>query len=250
MYKQKYTKKRKQELPVVEMRNVTKVYSLRHEKPTFVEKILSQSRVEHFKALKKVTLSIPAGERVAIIGQNGSGKTTLLKIICGITKPQEGYVKTRGKVVSLIDLEAGFHPEMNGYENIHLNGLVIGMSRKEISEKMEAIVDFAGIGSFIDAPMFTYSEGMKLRLGFSVAIHSEPDILVLDEMFVTGDEGFQQKSSKKIDEIFEQGKTVITVSHVMPFLEKYFNSYIWLDKGEVKSIGGKEVITDYKKFWK
>lgn len=236
--------------PIVEIKNVSKIYSLRYDKPTFIEKAFSRSREEKFLALQDVNISIHSGEKVAIIGQNGSGKTTLLKVICGITKPNIGHVRTKGKVVSLIDLEAGFHSEMNGYENIFLNGLIIGMSRKEIEEKLHDIVEFADIGSFIDAPMFTYSEGMKLRLGFSVAIHSDPDILVLDEMFMTGDEGFQHKASEKVNEIFEKGKTVITVSHVMHYLEKYFDSYIWMEKGSVKMHGGKEVIKAYKAFWK
>jgi ABC-type polysaccharide/polyol phosphate transport system ATPase subunit len=203
-----------------------------------------------FYALKDINIKICKGEKVAIIGKNGSGKTTLLKMICGITRQNKGIVDVHGRVVSLIDLEAGFHPEMNGYENIRLNSLVIGMSRKEVKRNMNSIVEFADIGSFIDAPLYTYSEGMKLRLGFAVAAHANPDILVLDEMIATGDLGFQEKSVRKINEFFKEGKTIITVSHVTSFLEKQYNRFIWLEHGEVREDGGPGVLEHYKKDWK
>lgn len=234
----------------VNIRNATKMYTLHQNKPTFVEKVLGQTQTEKFYALRNVSIKISAGEKVAVLGKNGSGKTTLLKMICGITKQNTGKVDVHGRVVSLIDLEAGFHPEMNGYENIRLNALVIGMSREEVEKNMKNIVDFASIGKFIDSPLYTYSEGMKLRLGFSVAVHANPDILVLDEMIATGDTGFQKKSMKKIDEFFKEGKTIIAVSHVMSFLEKQYYRYIWLDDGKVREDGGKEVLENYKKYWR
>jgi len=239
-----------QKTPAVSIEHAHKVYTLHHDKPTFVERFFGRSTTEIFHALTDIDLKIFKGQKVAIIGKNGSGKTTLLKIICGITRPNQGVVKTRGRVVSLIDLEAGFHPEMNGYENIFLNGLVIGMSRSEIQRKIPQIVEFAGIGSFIDAPLYTYSEGMKLRLGFAVAVHADPDILVLDEMIATGDAGFQQKCLAKIEEFFRKGKTIITVSHMIHFLEDHFERFIWLDNGSVKMDGGEEVMRAYKKYWK
>lgn len=233
----------------ISLNKVVKQYTLHHEKPTFVERFFGKTTNEKFLALNDVSIQIPQGQKVAIIGRNGSGKTTLLKILSGVTKPTKGKVKTLGRVVSLIDLEAGFHPELNGYENIALNGLVVGMSRREIQEKMPKIIEFAGIGNFIDAPLFTYSEGMKLRLGFSVAVHADPDILVLDEMIATGDAIFQKKCFDRIEEFFRQNKTIITVSHVMEFIEPHYQRFIWMDKGEVKMDGGKKVIEEYRKSW-
>jgi ABC-type polysaccharide/polyol phosphate transport system ATPase subunit len=242
--------KRAQETPAIAMESVFKRYVLHHEKPTFSEKFFGRTTQESFTALDDITISIPQGQKVAIIGRNGSGKTTLLKIMCGVTHPTKGKVKRHGRVVSLIDVEAGFHPDLNGYENIFLNGLVIGMSRKEIREKMEEIIKFAGIGSFIDAPLFTYSEGMKMRLGFSVAVHAEPDILILDEMIATGDTGFQKKCLARINKFFRENKTIITVSHLMEFIEPNYHRFIWMDGGKVKMDGGKEVVRAYKKSWK
>jgi ABC-type polysaccharide/polyol phosphate transport system ATPase subunit len=232
----------------INLENIIKQYTLHHEKPTFVEKFFGRTDSETFLALNGVSLQIPLGQKVAVIGRNGSGKTTLLKILCEVTRPTSGKVITEGRVISLIDLEAGFHPEMNGYENIFLNGLLIGMTRKEVERKLKEIVDFADIGTFIDAPMYTYSQGMKLRLGFAVAVHADPDILVLDEMIATGDIGFQQKCNFKLDEFFKEGKTIITVSHVMGIIEERYDRFIWLERGQVKMDGGKQVLQKYKKY--
>lgn len=235
--------------PAIAIENVVKFYMLHHEKPTFIESLFSES-TEKFIALKVDKLDIYKGQKIAIVGKNGSGKTTLLKMICGITQPNQGKINIRGNVVSLIDLEAGFHPDMSGYENIFLNGLVIGMSKNELKEKFDEIVRFADIGNFIDAPLYTYSEGMKLRLGFSIAVHADPDILVLDEMISTGDIGFQKKCITKINTFFKQKKTILTVSHDVAFLEKNYDRFLWLEHGVIKKDGGKEVIQEYKKYWK
>ena len=189
----------------IQIKNVSKTYQLRHEKPTLIESILYRSINDIHVALDNISFSLKKGERLGVIGSNGSGKTTLLKLLAGITKQQKGKLSISGKVVSLIDLEAGFHPDLTGEENIFLNGLIIGMSRKEIKEKKDLIVSFADIGKFIDAPLYTYSSGMKLRLGFSIAVHSNPDILLLDEGFAVGDEGFRQKVNKKILDFKKQG---------------------------------------------
>ncbi|PIR58748.1 MAG: ABC transporter ATP-binding protein, partial [Candidatus Pacebacteria bacterium CG10_big_fil_rev_8_21_14_0_10_56_10] len=156
----------------IQLTNVTKTYQLRQEKPTFVEQVMCRFQSSRFTALDNVNLTIYKGEKIGIVGPNGSGKTTLLKIIAGITTPDRGRVITNGKVVSLIDLTAGFHPELTGIENIRLNGLVIGVGEREVFDKLDDIVKFADIGQFIYQPLFTYSEGMKLRLGFSIAIHA------------------------------------------------------------------------------
>lgn len=234
----------------ISLRGLKKKYILHHEKPTFVEKIFGKSSSEEFMAIDNIDISIPKGQKVAIIGKNGSGKTTLLKLICGVTKETQGDVKINGRVVSLIDLEAGFHPDLNGYENIALNGLIVGMTRSEIKERTPEIIKFAQIGKFIDAPLFTYSEGMKLRLGFAIAVHADPDILVLDEMIATGDANFQKKCFRRIEQFFKQHKTIITVSHVMEFIEPHYQRFIWLEHGKVKMDGGKEVVQAYRKTWK
>jgi len=230
----------------VEFDGVTKSYTLHHQKPTLIEQIFKTTKREKFVALDNISLKIFKGEKVAIIGSNGSGKTTMLKIIARITNSTFGSVKTEGKVVSLIDLTAGFHPELTGYENIFLNGLLIGMSKQDIKEKIDEIVEFTDIGKFIYSPIFTYSEGMKLRLGFSVAIFSEPDILVLDEGLMAGDSDFHKKSGNKIKEMFKKDKTIIVVSHWLSYLEQNCNRFIYVKEGKIEMDGGKEVINYYK----
>ncbi len=217
--KQKKTKilKAKREV-AIQLKNVTKRYVVHHEKPTFSEKLVNRKKKVTFTALDNINLTIYRGEKVGIIGSNGAGKTTLLKIISGITTPNEGTVVTNGKIVSLIDLEAGFHPDLSGEENIYLNGFVIGMSKHRIQQKFNEIVAFADIGEFIDVPMYTYSQGMKLRLGFAIAINAEPDILILDENVSVGDQDFQKKCSNKIQDLFYKGKTILLVSQWHEYL--------------------------------
>jgi ABC-2 type transport system ATP-binding protein len=207
--------------PVITLRGVTKEYTLRHAKPTLTDLILKvPSQGKKFKALDNFDLTIYKGEKVGIIGRNGAGKTTLLKIIAGITTPNAGSVEVKGKVVSLIDLSAGFHPDLSGSENIFLNGIVIGMKRNQIEDRFKEIVEFADIGEFIEQPMYTYSDGMQLRLGFAIAVHADPDIFLMDEGFSVGDEGFRKKCEVKIDELAEEGKTVVMVSHWVEYLRK------------------------------
>lgn len=221
----------------IKLTNLTKTYQLHHEKPTLVENIFGRSKRELFTALNGVNLEIKKGEKVGIIGPNGSGKTTLLKLISGITTPTKGSVKIWGKVVSLIDLSAGFHPELTGQENIFLNALLVGMGKEEVKSKYDEIVRFADIGGFIDAPLFTYSSGMRLRLGFSIAVAADPDILILDEGIAVGDEDFQKKSSAKIEEFFRQKKTVIVVSHWLDYLKKHCRRIIVMDNGKITNDG-------------
>lgn len=230
---------------VVEVKNVTKTYVLRHEKPTLIENLLYRPKKETHTALDDVSFSVYEGDRLGIIGSNGSGKTTLLKLIAGITKQQKGDIKVNGRVVSLIDLSAGFHPDLTGEENIFLNGLVIGMTKQEIEEKKQDIIKFADIGKFIDAPLYTYSSGMKLRLGFSVAIYSDPDILLLDEGFIVGDENFRRKANKKMIKFKKQNKTLVMVSHWLWELEKNCDKFIWLEKGAIVGCGKKEITKLY-----
>lgn len=207
--------------PAIVLKNVTKIYTLRHSKPTLSDMLFTlPSKGKKFKALDNISLTINKGEKVGVIGRNGSGKTTLLKIIAGITTPTSGKVEVYGKVVSLIDLAAGFHEDLTGIENIFLNGTVIGMSRQELEEKYDEIVKFADIGEFIGQPMYTYSSGMALRLGFSIAIHADPDIFLLDEGFAVGDEDFRKKCEQKLEELERDGKTVVIVSHWVEYLKK------------------------------
>ncbi len=211
----------------IKLTGVSKQYTIHHEKPTLVER-LARGRDEEFWALKDVNLTIRKGERVGIIGPNGSGKTTLLKIIAGITTPTTGTVETRGKIVSLIDLEAGFHPDLTGEQNIYLNGMLLGMKREEIEGKLDAIIRFADIGSFIDAPFYAYSAGMKLRLGFAIAAYANPDIFLVDEALVVGDSDFKLKCLHAL-KMFDA--TLVFASHDLHFVHHLSHHTLIVDKG-------------------
>lgn len=220
---------------VISLSDISKKYIITHEKPTLVEdvsRILRFQKKEEYWALQNVNLKIYKGEKVGFYGPNGVGKTTLLKIIAGISAPTSGKVKTKGKIVSLISLDAGFHPDLTGQENIFLNGLIIGMSKAEIEAKFKQIIDFAGIGDFITAPLYTYSSGMRLRLGFSIAIHSQPDILLLDEIISMGDESFRKKTSSLMKKMFANGATLLLVSHQLEYLEANCDRLIELKRNE------------------
>jgi len=234
----------------ISINKIVKEYVLHHQKPTFFGTIFGIEDRKKFNALKKVSLKIYKGEKVGIIGSNGSGKTTLLKITAGITSQTSGTIKTTGKVVSLIELGAGFHQELTGRENIFLNGLVIGMDKEEIHKKFDSIVEFSGLGDFINSPLYTYSSGMGLRLGFSIAVHSNPDILILDEEIAVGDEKFREKAMNKINQFSKEGKTIILVSHWLDYIKTNCNRIVWLEKGKIKADGKKEVIEIYRDFIK
>jgi ABC-2 type transport system ATP-binding protein len=216
----------------IQLINVSKQYTIHHEKPTLVEKFY-KGKNEQFWALKNINLTIKKGERVGIMGPNGSGKTTLLKLIAGITTPTSGTIITSGKVVSLIDLEAGFHPDLTGYQNIFINGMLLGVNKKVIFQKIQSIIDFADIKQFIDAPLFTYSQGMKLRLGFAIAIHADPKILILDEYMGVGDEKFHKKSSSAIQNLYKSNITTIFVSHWYEYLKRNTKKIIRMNNGEL-----------------
>lgn len=230
---------------IIKLENVSKKYSLFHEKPTLVENLFRGRLNEEFWALKNINLSIINGERVGIIGPNGSGKTTLMEVIAGITTPSSGKVEVRGDVASLIELDAGFHPEINGRQNIILNGMLIGMSKQEVYSKLSNIIKFAKIGKFIDSPFYTYSQGMKLRLGFSIVSQTDASIFLLDENISVGDELFRKKSVKKIVEFARDGKTLIFVSHDLGFVKYMCTKIIWVDKGKIKKIGGLSLLEEY-----
>ncbi|NNE36810.1 MAG: ABC transporter ATP-binding protein [Gammaproteobacteria bacterium] len=188
---------------------------------------------EEFWALKDISFEVNQGERLGIIGRNGAGKSTLLKLLSRITEPSEGLIRLKGRVASLLEVGTGFHPELTGRENIFLNGSILGMGKSEISNKFDEIVDFSGVENFLDTPVKRYSSGMQARLGFAVAAHLEPDILVVDEVLAVGDAGFQKKCMGKMSDIAREGRTVLFVSHNMPAIENLCSRVILLHEGEV-----------------
>ncbi len=186
-----------------------------------------------FWAARNISFDVEQGEVVGIIGRNGAGKSTLLKLLSRITEPTTGEIRLRGRVASLLEVGTGFHPELTGRENIFLNGAILGMSRQEIIRKFDEIVDFSGVSKFIDTPVKRYSSGMYVRLAFAVAAHLEPEILVVDEVLAVGDAGFQQKCLAKMDDVANQGRTVLFVSHNMAAIRNLCSRGICLDKGQV-----------------
>jgi len=197
-------------------------------------------------ALRGVTFDVAKGEAFGVIGRNGSGKSTLLKIISGILKPTHGLVSVHGRVSALIELGAGFHPEISGRENIYINGIMLGLSRKEIDRRFDRIVDFAGIGEFLDQPVKTYSSGMYVRLGFAVAVHVDPEILLIDEILSVGDEEFSAKCIAKIQEMKAKGTTLIFVTHQLSLVRELCDRAGWIDKGVLRALGDPtRVVDDY-----
>lgn len=196
-----------------------------------------------FHALRNVSLQVNQGETVALLGFNGSGKSTLLKHISGVMQPDSGTVLTRGRVAGLIEVGAGFHPDLSGRDNVYLNGAILGMSEAEIKEKFDSIVEFAEIGEFIDTEVKFYSSGMYLRLAFSVAVHTDPDVFLVDEILAVGDEPFQKKCLAKIKELATAGKTLVVVSHDLELVGQVCERGILLEHGTVLMDGPvKEVI--------
>lgn len=199
-------------------------------------------RAERFVALDDVSLEIEQGETVGLIGPNGAGKSTLLKLVAGIIEPTNGVVEVHGRVGALLELGAGFHPDLTGRENIYLNGSILGLSRAEIRDKMDEIIAFAELERFIDAPVRHYSSGMYVRLGFSVAVHTEPDILLVDEVLAVGDAAFQRKCMDKIDAMRSAGVTILFVSHSPDLVRKICKRAVWLDEGRCVVDGAAEAV--------
>lgn len=215
----------------IKLTNISKRYYLHPDKPTLVENLNPFKKSQEFWALKDINITIKKGERIGIIGPNGSGKTTLLKIIAGITKPTTGTIETYGKIVSLIELTAGFHPEMNGVDNIFINGMLLGMSKTEIKSKISKIISFADIGKYINQPLYTFSDGMRLRLGYSISIFSNPQIILLDETFSAGDSQFREKMEVEEKRMIKKKITMVMVSHWYEYIQKHTNSLISLSHG-------------------
>jgi ABC-type polysaccharide/polyol phosphate transport system ATPase subunit len=197
-------------------------------------------------ALRNVSFNVGRGEAFGVIGRNGSGKSTLLKIVSGILKPTSGRLTVDGRISALIELGAGFHPEITGRENIYINGIMLGLTRREIDQRFDRIVAFSGVGEFIDQPVKTYSSGMYVRLGFAVAVHVDPDILLIDEVLAVGDEEFSQKCIGKIQEMKSRGVTLLFVTHQLDLVKTLCDRALWLDHGEVAGLGEpRRVIDDY-----
>jgi len=200
---------------------------------------------EELWALREVSLELARGRMVGIIGSNGSGKSTLLKLVGGILKPTTGTITVAGRVSALIELGAGFHPEFTGRENVHVNGILLGLSRAEIRARFDEIVAFAGLDAFIDNPVKTYSSGMYMRLGFAIAVTVDPDILLIDEVLAVGDEAFQHKCVGKIQEFKARGKTIVLVSHDLGSVERLCDEAVWLHQGRLMAQGGTRQVIDH-----
>jgi len=232
-------------LAVIEVDNVTRIYqkySAQHRFKTFKSAIVKGDFFKSLKpdeivtALQNVSFKVGEGTTFGVIGENGSGKSTLLKVITGITKPTSGQVAVRGKVSALIELGAGFHPEISGRENVYINGIMLGLSKKEIARKFDDIVRFAQLEEFIDAPVKTYSSGMYMRLGFSIAINVNPDILLIDEVLAVGDASFVPKCLDRIDDFRRRKKTILFVSHDLATVERICDRVLWLKEGKAQII--------------
>ncbi len=206
---------------------------------TIKDRILSRgrSRYERREVLKGVTFQVKKGEAVGMIGKNGCGKSTTLKLLAKIIYPDSGSIAIQGRVSSLLELGAGFHPDMSGRENIYMNAAVFGLNRKEIAQRVDEIIQFSEIEESIDHPVRTYSSGMYMRLAFSVAIHVDADVLLIDEILAVGDVGFQQKCFARLEEIKRAGTTIVIVSHAMSQIEQICDRTVWIEDGRVKEIG-------------
>jgi lipopolysaccharide transport system ATP-binding protein len=233
----------------VRCEDVSKRFRIYHEKNMSLKQTVlrrGRSRFEEFWAVKDVSVEVPHGQALAIIGRNGSGKSTLLKCIAGILQPERGKVSVDGRLAALLELGAGFYPEYTGRENIYLNGALHGLSRRYIDSVMDKIIEFSDIPRFIDNTVKTYSSGMFARLGFAIAVHMDPEILVVDEILSVGDEAFQRRCFDRISELKAEGRTMVIVSHSLDVVKRLCSTGIWMDAGSVRSHGPiTDVIQDY-----
>ena len=233
----------------IEVKSLSKNFRLYHERNRYIKAAFLRGRrakYEEFIALNDVSFDVPHGATLGIIGSNGSGKTTMLKCLTGIYTPERGSIKIDGKVAALLELGAGFHPELTGSENVYLNGAILGMTKRDVELKFDKIVEFAGLEKFINTPVKNFSSGMVVRLGFSIAAHVEPKILLIDEILSVGDQDFQRKSTEKIEEFRREGRTIVVVSHSLGLVQQLCKEVIWLDKGKIRQSGlATDVISAY-----
>ncbi len=239
--------------PAIEVVELTKLYRrmapgfrLRTLKSALLEGSLTRGLrpEETIRALDGISFTVEPGEAFGIIGSNGSGKSTLLKVVAGMLKPTSGRVEVAGRVAALIELGAGFHPEISGRENIYINGAVLGLSRREVERRFDAIVEFSGLEDFIEEPVKNYSSGMYVRLGFSVAVHTDPDVLLVDEVLAVGDEAFSHRCLRRIEELLARGKTLLLVSHSLSLIEEFCGRALWLEDGRPRQLGLPRFVTD------
>lgn len=239
--------------PAIDVRAVHKIYRRYGRRKSFGTlksallggRLLADLRPDAtFQALRDVSLRVEAGRTLGIIGSNGSGKSTLLKLLAGIGRPTTGTVSVQGRVAALIELGAGFHPEISGRENVYINGLMLGLKRADVARRFDDIVEFAELGDFIDAPVKTYSSGMYMRLGFSVAIHTDPDVLLVDEVLAVGDEAFTHKCLDRFADLQRRQKTIVLVTHTLDLVTRLCDEVLWLDGGSVRAQGDPRRVVD------
>ena len=233
------------------VKDVYKSFKLIFDKPfTLKERLVfwKSTKKEYREVLKNINLNIKKGETVALIGTNGSGKSTLLKLMTKIIYPTKGYIKTDGKLTSLLELGAGFHPDFTGRENIYFNAAIFGLSAAEIDKRVDEIIRFSELEDFIDSPVRTYSSGMYMRLAFSIAINVDAEILLIDEILAVGDQHFQEKCFEKLEQLSNSGKTIVIVSHSLGALKKLCDRGVWIYDGEVRMDGNIDsVVSEYLK---
>ena len=231
----------------IQVINMTKKFKLFYDKPSTLKERLvfwNRKKAESRTVLKNINLTIKKGETVALIGVNGSGKSTLLKLMTKIIYPTSGKIITHGKLTSLLELGAGFHPDFTGRENIYFNASIFGLTRSEIEKRINDIIEFSELGEFIDSPVRTYSSGMYMRLAFSVAINVDAEILLIDEILAVGDQHFQDKCFEKLEELKNSDKTIVIVSHSLASIKKLCTRAIWIYDGEVRADGKTEKIVE------
>lgn len=238
---------------VVEIKDVWKKYPMKKDRPGFKEFVVNLPRFarrnanSNFWALKGVSFELNQGDCLGIIGENGSGKSTLLSLTLGTIYPSKGTIKVLQKMTPLLELGSGFHPDLTGRENIILNGVLLGLTQDEVLERMEDIITFSDIGNFINMPVRTYSTGMHLRIAFSVAIHTDPQVLLIDEILSVGDEAFQKKSKDALLKLIKGGVTAIFVSHNLTAVKEICSRVIWLHEGRINAEGSPEkVVEEYQ----
>jgi ABC-type polysaccharide/polyol phosphate transport system ATPase subunit len=234
-------------VPRIRFENITQRFRVIRERPDTLREVFAKlfrrhSQFHLFEALKNVSFSIRDGEVLGIIGRNGSGKSTTLKLIAGVYRPSKGTVQVKGKVAALIELGAGFHGDLTGRENIVINGLMLGLSRRQIRDCEQRIIEFAELGDFIDSPVKQYSSGMFMRLGFAIAVEVDPDILLLDEVLSVGDAAFQQKCMERIEDFHRRGKTIVYVSHVKESVKRFCTRAILLHEGSLIADGAPDEV--------
>ena len=238
-------------MAAIEFEHVSKTFARHRGQMLLRARLTSMFRdrgISRFQALNDVSFRVESGTSVALMGSNGAGKSTLLGLIAKLAEPDEGKVVVNGRVAALLELGSGFHPDLTGAENVRLNAAMMGLNRKKTAEVFDGIVEFSGIGDFIHEPLRTYSSGMSMRLAFSVAIHADADILLVDEVLVVGDQAFQVKCQHWLQEFRRRGKTLVCVSHSAHLVEMLCDQAIWLEKGNVVRVGtATEVISAYQR---